>query len=87
MFTGLVHSAGRIVELTPRPHQGMAMALFSQCFALSGLLAPPLAGLALDRQGHGGGLWIVLSLLCLAGFSLSKRLAPRSEAVRMPTAG
>ncbi len=76
-----------VIELTPRPHQGMAMALFSQCFALSGLLAPPLAGLALDRQGHGGGLWIVLSLLCLAGFSLSKRLAPRSEAVRMPTAG
>lgn len=68
-----------VIELTPASHQGVAMALFSQCFALSGLLAPALAGLALDRQGHGGGLWILLTLLCLAGFSLSKRLrSPRA---------
>ena len=65
-----------VIELTPRAHQGVAMALFSQCFAFSGLLAPPLAGLALDGQGHGGGLWIVLTLLCLGGFNLSKRLKP-----------
>ena len=68
-----------VIELTPASHQGVAMALFSQCFALSGLLAPALAGLALDRQGQGGGLWILLTLLCLAGFSLSKRLrSPRA---------
>jgi len=65
-----------VIDVTPPSHQGVAMALFSQCFALSSLLAPPLAGLALDRQGHGGGLWIVLTLLCLAGFNFSKRQRP-----------
>jgi MFS family permease len=66
-----------VIELTPQQHQGLAMALFSQCFAISALLAPPLAGLALDQQRHGGGFWILLTLLCLAGFSLSKRMQPR----------
>jgi MFS family permease len=69
-----------VIELTPAEHQGVAMALFSQCFALSSLLAPPLAGLALDRQGHGGGLWLLFTLLCLAGFNLAKRLRPAASA-------
>jgi MFS family permease len=69
-----------VIELTPAEHQGVAMALFSQCFALSSLVAPPLAGLALDRQGHGGGLWLLFTLLCLAGFNLAKRLRPAGSA-------
>jgi MFS family permease len=65
-----------VIQLTPLEHRGVAMALFSQCFALSALLAPPLAGMALDAQQHGGGFWILLTLLCLAGFNLSRRLRP-----------
>lgn len=65
-----------VIQLTPTEHRGVAMALFSQCFALSALLAPPLAGMALDAQQHGGGFWILLTLLCLAGFNLSRRLRP-----------
>lgn len=69
-----------VIQLSPAEHRGMAMALFSQCFALSALLAPPLAGLALDQQRHGGGFWILLTLLCLAGFNLSRRLRPAETA-------
>jgi MFS family permease len=69
-----------VIELSPREHQGLAMALFSQCFALSALGAPLLAGLALDAQRHAGGFWIVMTLLCLAGLNLVKRLRPRPEA-------
>lgn len=29
-----------VIEITPVSHQGMAMALFSQCFAISAFLAP-----------------------------------------------
>lgn len=54
-----------VVELTPAHHQGLAMALFSQCFALSAFAAPLLAGRLLDGQGHGVGLWLVVSALCL----------------------
>jgi MFS family permease len=66
-----------VIELSPREHQGLAMALFSQCFALSALGAPLLAGLALDSQRHGGGFWIGMTLLCLAGLNLVKRLRPK----------
>jgi hypothetical protein len=56
------------------------MALFSQCFAISGLVAPPLAGLALDQQGHGSGLWLLFALLCLPAFQLARRLRPAASA-------
>ena len=66
-----------VIELSPKEHQGLAMALFSQCFALSALGAPLLAGVALDAQRHAGGFWILMTLLCLAGLNLVKRLKPR----------
>ncbi len=72
-----------VIELSPREHQGLAMALFSQCFALSALGAPLIAGLALDAQRHAGGFWIVMTLLCLAGLNLVKRLRPRPEVREM----
>ncbi len=57
-----------IVELSPPQHQGLAMALFSQCFALSGLAAPLLAGRLLDGQGHGVGVWTLMA--AAAGLAL-----------------
>lgn len=69
-----------VVELSPPEHRGLAMALFSQCFALSALAAPLLAGLALDTQRHAGGFWIGMTLLCLAGLNLVRRLKPRQAA-------
>jgi|LakMenEpi03Aug12_release.lakeMendotaPanAssembly.Ray.scaffolds.fasta_scaffold01073_35 MFS family permease len=59
-----------VVELTPREHQGLAMALFSQCFALSAFGAPLLAGRLLDSQGHGVGLWLLMALVCSLGLPL-----------------
>ncbi|MEB3208732.1 MAG: MFS transporter [Synechococcus sp.] len=69
-----------VIELSPPEHRGLAMALFSQCFALSALAAPLLAGLALDAQHHAGGFWIGMTLLCLAGLNLVRRLKPRQAA-------
>lgn len=63
-----------VIQLTPEPHRGLAMALFSQCFAISGFTAPLLAGLLLDVQGHGGWLWLAAALLCLAVSPLAGRL-------------
>ncbi len=64
-----------VVELTPVVHRGLAMALFSQCFALSGLTAPLIGGWMLDRQGHGAGLWMATSAALLLGLPLARRLA------------
>ena len=66
-----------VVEVTPVPHRGLALALFSQCFALSGLTAPLLGGWLLDRQGHGVGLWLATSAVLLSGLPLVARLARR----------
>ncbi|SBO42972.1 Transporter, major facilitator family protein [Cyanobium sp. NIES-981] len=69
-----------VVELTPVDHRGVAMALFSQCFALSALGAPLLAGMALDRQGHGLGVWWTAAGLCVGGLLLVQRIRPRPAA-------
>jgi MFS family permease len=65
-----------VVELTPLPRQGLAMALFSQCFAVSAIVAPVAAGRLLDLQGHGVGLWLAMALLCLVGLPLLRLLSP-----------
>ena len=69
-----------VIELTPERHQGLAMALFSQCFAISAFGAPLLAGMALDNQGHGLGLWFSVSALCLAGLVPLGQIRPRKPA-------
>ena len=59
-----------VVELSPPGHGGLAMALFSQCFALSAFAAPLLAGLLLDGQGHGLVLWLLVALVCAVSLLL-----------------
>lgn len=66
-----------VVELTPLEHQGLALALFSQCFAVSALVAPLLAGEVLERQGHGTALWLAMALGCGMGLLVTRRLRPR----------
>ena len=65
-----------VIELTPREHQGLAMALFSQCFAISAFGAPLLAGQALEGHGHGAILWSTVAGLCLVGLLAVGRLGP-----------
>lgn len=66
-----------VIEETPVEHRGLAMALFSQCFALSAVVAPLLAGALLDLQGHGLLLWVLMSGACLAVLPTLQRLRPR----------
>ncbi len=65
-----------VVELTPPEHQGLALALFSQCFAVSSLVAPLLAGEVLERQGHGTVLWLGMALGCAIGWWWCGAYAP-----------
>jgi len=63
-----------LVELSPSHRQGLAMALFSQCFAISALIAPLVAGWLLDGQGNGVALWLGMGALCLLGLPLVGQL-------------
>jgi MFS family permease len=63
-----------VVELSPLHRQGVAMALFSQCFAISAFTAPLVAGRLLDGQRHGVGLWLGMSLLSLLSLAVVPQL-------------
>jgi MFS family permease len=63
-------STEAVVELSPEGHGGLAMALFSQCFALSAFGAPLLAGALLDSQGNGALLWLLVAGICALALGL-----------------
>ena len=70
-------AAEAMVEETPLQHRGLAMALFSQCFAISATGAPLMAGFLLDRQGHALLLWILMASVCLLMVPMLKAVRPR----------
>ncbi|TCD59685.1 MFS transporter [Synechococcus sp. BS56D] len=73
-------AAEAMVEETPLQHRGLAMALFSQCFAISATGAPLIAGTLLDSQGHGLVLWLLMALICVCSTPLLKSVRPRYTA-------
>ena len=63
-----------VIEAVGPEHQGLALGLYSQSWAISGIALPPLAGWALDSEQNGVGLWLVL-----AGLSLVALLLPPQD--------
>ena len=70
-------STQAVVELSPARHGGLAMALFSQCFALSALASPLIAGVLLDWHGHGAWLWTLVAVTCLLSLWLVQPIRHR----------
>ncbi|MGC6483975.1 MAG: MFS transporter [Synechococcus sp.] len=70
-------AAEAIIEETPLEHRGLAMAMFSQCFAISATGAPLIAGALLDAQGNGLVLWLLMAALCLLSLPLLNSVRPR----------
>ena len=65
-------STEAIIKTSPIEKRGMAMAIFSQCFALSALFTPALAGVIIDQQGHVMIIWLGMSMGCLTMLPLTK---------------
>ncbi len=63
-----------IIKKSPYQVRGMAMAFFSQSFAITSLLAPLLAGLILDRTGTAVLIWLITSGICLASIPVIRKL-------------
>ena len=74
---------GRPLQLITTDHQGLAMALFSQCFALSSFAAPLLAGWFLDHHHHGLWLWLATALACLLGLPLVAQIGRYQQQQRL----
>ena len=66
-----------VIEETPPQHRGLAMALFSQCFAISAIAAPLAGGALLDLQNNGLLLWLLMGGACLVVLPTLRSLKPR----------
>jgi MFS family permease len=62
-----------VVETVAPEHQGLALGIYSQTWALSGIALPPLAGWLLEHQRHGLGLWLLMGGLCLPALALTQQ--------------
>ena len=69
-----------VIEETPPEHRGLAMALFSQCFAISAIVAPLAGGALLDLQSNGLVLWLLMGGACLVVLPTLRSLKPRYRA-------
>ena len=69
-----------VIEETPPEHRGLAMALFSQCFAVSAIVAPLAGGALLDLQANGLVLWLLMGGSCLMVIPTLRSLKPRYRA-------
>ena len=63
-----------ITHIPPIEHRGMAMAMYSQCFAISAFIAPTFAGWILDIYGNGLILWLLMSIVCLSMLPLTRKI-------------
>ncbi|WP_320677140.1 MFS transporter [Prochlorococcus sp. MIT 1300] len=59
-----------IIQQTPANKRGIGMALFSQCFAISAIIAPIAGGRLLDSQGNGVLLWTITAIACCLAIPL-----------------
>lgn len=65
-----------IVRVAPKEQRGLAMAIYSQCFGVSFLIFPLIAGGMIDSQGNAMMLWLTTAFLSLLVSPLTKQIRP-----------
>ena len=68
----LPSASDSIIKSSPIKYQGTAIALYSQCFGISSLTIPWMAGKLIDNLNSAFELWLIVSLICLALLPISK---------------
>ncbi len=66
-----------IVQIVPEEYRGLSLSIYSQCFGLSFLIFPIIAGKIIDSQGTGIMLWIIMSICCICTYPLIQRIHPK----------
>jgi len=70
----LPSASDSIINSSPIKYQGTAIALYSQCFGISSLIVPWMAGKLIDNFDTAIQLWLVVSLICIALVPISKNI-------------
>jgi len=61
----LPSASDAIIKSSPIKYQGSAIALYSQCFGISALTIPWIAGKLIDYYDTAFQVWLVISLICV----------------------
>ncbi len=67
-----------VIQLSPYESRGIAMAIYSQCFAISAFIAPIMAGFIIDNQGNALLLWVTVGITCFVSIPLIKGFSNRN---------
>ncbi|WP_269610927.1 MFS transporter [Prochlorococcus marinus] len=70
----LPSASDAIIKSSPVKHHGSAIALYSQCFGLSSLTVPWMAGKLIDNSDTAFQLWLIVGLFCIALVPISKNI-------------
>ncbi len=70
----LPSASALIVKSSPIKNRGSAIALYSQCFGISALTIPLIAGKLIDSYGTAFQLWFIISLICILFLPITKRI-------------
>ncbi len=63
-----------IIKSSPNKYQGRLIALYSQCFGISALTVPWIAGKLIDNFDTAFPVWLIVSLICLALIPISNNI-------------
>ena len=70
----LPSASDAIINSAPIKYQGSAIALYSQCFGISSLTIPWMAGKLIDNYDTAFQLWLVVSLICICLIPICKNI-------------
>ena len=70
----LPSASDAIIKSSPIKYQGKAIALYSQCFGISSLTVPWIAGKLIDNLDTAFYLWLIVSLTCIALIPISNKI-------------
>ena len=70
----LPSASDAIVNSTPIKFRGSAIALYSQCFGISALTIPWIAGKLIDHYDSAFQLWLIVSIICIFLIPICKRI-------------
>ncbi len=70
----LPSASDALIRSSPIKHQGKAIALYSQCFGISALTVPWMAGKLIDNFNTAFQLWLIVSFICIALLPISKNI-------------
>tara|TARA_B100000965_G_scaffold51916_1_gene38633 strand:+ start:290 stop:1528 length:1239 start_codon:yes stop_codon:yes gene_type:complete len=70
----LPSASDAIIRSSPIKYRGSAIALYSQCFGISSLTVPWIAGKIIDTYDTAFQVWIIISLICIFLIPICKRI-------------